>query len=670
MIVRALPWVAVLAFLGTVALAAGVTGLTYLPYWIFAAAPGLPVGWRLLGRQPPGWAAGAAIGYTMSALAIWVCVAVGETSLPILAVAWAAEWILLIVGSRVLPSWAAGVPTWTRRDTAGLSLVLLLVPALMLAPYRNLGKADQEGTRYYRAYFTADFVWHTALTHELRRFEMPPRNPYMASERLHYYWTYFLVPAAITARGPAAVRPVEPALKVNALCTAALLLSSFYLFAWTTRAGPLISALAVMLVAVAASAEGFVAIRDLLTRGAPLAALQDTNVDAISAWKYNGLRIDGVHRTMIYTPQHALSCALGLLALVPAALGGATVGWGGIIATGLLLGLATAVNPFLGAAFSIIYGLAIAADAARARASVLTLLRHGVAAIFPAAAVLWGTVNGMGEGAGEALTIGWVGFARNAPVVTLLLSLGPALVPALAGLLPDRRLPSTPVLVAGAGLLVGLFLLYFVVLSERSWVGFRAGQILLAMLTVPLARLFGRLSYGRRRWIAAALAVVILLIGAPTTIVDTYNASDIGNLRRGPGFPWTLTVTPAQQEAAAWVQAQTPPQAVVQMEPMVRGRGHWSFIPTFAGRRMAAGLPISLLPVPAYQAQSRRVQSIFQAADAAAAHQTARQLAIDYLWIDTFERQAYPAGVAMLESSPGYFQRAFTTGEVLVLRVR
>ena len=41
-----------------------------------------------------------------------------------------------------------------------------------------------------------------ALTSELRRFEMPPVNPYLASKPLHYYWTYFLVPAAITAPAP------------------------------------------------------------------------------------------------------------------------------------------------------------------------------------------------------------------------------------------------------------------------------------------------------------------------------------------------------------------------------------------------------------------------------------------------------------------------------------
>ena len=55
------------------------------------------------------------------------------------------------------------LPAWTRRTLRALLLVLLLVPALMGPPYRNLGRADETGNRYYRAYFTADFVWHSAL---------------------------------------------------------------------------------------------------------------------------------------------------------------------------------------------------------------------------------------------------------------------------------------------------------------------------------------------------------------------------------------------------------------------------------------------------------------------------------------------------------------------------
>jgi uncharacterized membrane protein len=246
-------------------------------------------------------------------------------------------------------------------------------------------------------------------------------------------------------------------------------------------------------------------------------------------------------------------------------------------------------------------------------------------------------------------------------------------VPALAGLIPGRRLPTPPVIVAACGLSVGLGLLYFVVLSDASWVGFRAGQILLALLTIPLARVLAISSRFPARAgcaLTGALVAVVLAIGAPTVVADTYNASDIANLRRGPGFPWTLTVTPGQQQALTWVKQHTPPMAVVQMDTLARGRGHWSFIPTFAGRRMAAGLPISLLPRPDYQRASQRVRTIFDSRDPDVAHDTALRMGIGYLWVDDVERRAYPEGTAILAGAPGYFTRLFNNGEVQVYQVR
>jgi uncharacterized membrane protein len=220
-----------------------------------------------------------------------------------------------------------------------------------------------------------------------------------------------------------------------------------------------------------------------------------------------------------------------------------------------------------------------------------------------------------------------------------------------------------------SGLLAGLTLLYFVVLSEASWVGFRAGQILIAILTIPLARVFGTLWALGRKGLSAALAAGIVLVGAPTVIADTRNAADIANLAQGPGFPWTLTVTPGQQEALAWVRRHTSARAVVQMDVLARGRAHWSFIPTFAGRRMAAAIPISLLPRPIYEQRAADVRSIFAMGDAGSAHAAARQLRIGYLWVDALDRQVYPDGTARLAAADGYFERVFDNGEVQVYRV-
>ena len=77
--------------------------------------------------------------------------------------------------------------------------MLLLVPVLMGPPYRNLGRADATGNRYYRAYFTADFVWHSALAYELGKFSLPPQQslPRAAADEL----LLDVLPAAVHGRG-------------------------------------------------------------------------------------------------------------------------------------------------------------------------------------------------------------------------------------------------------------------------------------------------------------------------------------------------------------------------------------------------------------------------------------------------------------------------------------
>jgi hypothetical protein len=654
----------------TVLVAAGGSALFYLVCWFAVALPGVPLGVRLFGRSVLGITAGAAGAYVLHALAFWAVIAVGAASPGAFLIAWLVVTALLLAAWRVVDGPVLpGTTAWTRRDSAGLLAVLILVPLLMGLPYRHVGATDADGRRYYRAYFTADFVWHTALTSELRRFEMPPHNPYLAKEDLHYYWTYFLVPAVITRLGPETLRDVEVALKVCAVGTAMLLLASMYALAATAVRRRTAAVAAVWLVTLAASAEGSAAIISLLLRGRPLEALRFINIDAVTAWWYNGLRIDGVQRTMLYTPQHGLSCALGLMALVIVSAEGVAASALAILSAGTLLALAATLNPFLGAAFCAIYGIAVLLDAAARRSPVRDVLRHMLAAAPPVMAVAWGVLNAMGEGAGSALTVGWIGDARHAPIVSLLLSLGPVLLPAVAGWLPDRRLPAQPVRTAAAGVLIGLFLLYGVTLTDKSWVGFRAGQILLAILMVPLARLFDR-AMALSRPAAIGLAACILTAGLATTVIDVYNASDITNRAMGPGFPWTVTLSPSQQAGLAWIRRATPPDAIVQAEPVVRGRAQWSLIPSFAQRRMAGGLPISLLATPEYAERSQLARSILTSGSAADAHRTARHLGIDYLWIDADDRRAYAPGIAVLAAAPGLFAPAFHQGDVTVYEVR
>jgi hypothetical protein len=62
------------------------------------------------------------------------------------------------------------------RDTRALAAIWVETLMLAVLPFARVGASDSSGNRYYRAYFTADFVWHAALTSELDKFSAPPRN--------------------------------------------------------------------------------------------------------------------------------------------------------------------------------------------------------------------------------------------------------------------------------------------------------------------------------------------------------------------------------------------------------------------------------------------------------------------------------------------------------------
>jgi hypothetical protein len=212
--------------------------------------------------------------------------------------------------------------------------------------------------------------------------------------------------------------------------------------------------------------------------------------------------------------------------------------------------------------------------------------------------------------------------------------------------------------------------MYYVRLNvDHEWVPFRAGQMLLAALAALAAVLFtaSRRPVFKRMVVPAGLLLV--LAGAPTTVIDAYNARDIDNLHPGPGFHWTLVLSRDQQGAFAWIREHTPRSVVVQMEPMVRQRDSWSLIPSFAQRDMAAGLPISLLKIPEYEARSETVKFIYSCEDPKEAARIANSMHISYLYVDVTDRKAYP-GVAKFDSSPQFFRPVFRSGEVGVYSVR
>ena len=657
-------------------LGSGPAGWLYLLFYCAALLPGLPLGFALFGRGHLGaWISGALIGYTLTALAIWASIAAHVPSAAAFVIAWAAvasaAWLLAPRGAISSNAALVKLPVWTPPATAALFMVLVLTLAVAAPPLANVGRTDAAGNRYYRAYFTADFVWHTALTAEIAKYSMPPRNPYLSPSPIHYYWTYYLLPAALSQSGPSPLRDVERCLKLNALMTGLLLMSAVFLAAWSAvgRAAPV--AVGTALALVASSAEGLYESYRLWSAGRPLSTLRDWNIDAVTAWPpFAGHRIDGLQRCLWYVPQHSMAYALGLVAISVAAAAGSTAPSAAIAIAGLALGGSVAFNPLVGGIFALAFGLAVVLHALRRPKPAAAIARHAIAVVPVLAAIAWCYAGQMVEGAGSALQFGLLGASRQAPLTTLMLSLGPILLIGLAGLWPSRAVRLGPLVPAILLATLALVLMYFVRLSvDTAWVAFRAGQMMLVALAALSARFIAVGWASRRRIFTASVVAVCLAAGLPTTMIDEFNAQDIANLAMGPGFPWTIVVTPDQQAAYRWIREHTPATTIVQMDPAARDRSTWSNIPSFAERRMAAGLPISLLRVPEYQERTDRVRAMYDAADPAEAARLARSLRIDYVYVDEVERKAH-RGAAQFDTGAQYFEAVFRRGAVGVYRVK
>jgi hypothetical protein len=168
----------------------------------------------------------------------------------------------------------------------------------------------------------------------------------------------------------------------------------------------------------------------------------------------------------------------------------------------------------------------------------------------------------------------------------------------------------------------------------------------------------------------ALTTAVAVLFGVPTVAVDVYNAQDVTNREQGPTFPWTLVISPDEREALEWIRRSTPPDAIVQVEPYIRGNQHWAYIPAFAERRSVAALPGSMIPMRPYrEAADNLYWGVFRARSADEAHNFAQFLGIDFLAVGRMERRAYASGIAQIAARPDLFAPVFRNPEMTIFRV-
>jgi hypothetical protein len=660
--------VAVLASVrGIVPLQAGLVLLAVLAWF---ALPGLVLARRLYGAQPGSAIAtvlvGPAWGYALSSLGLLALWAAGVRSAPWLLLAPVPGAIVVWPVARLAPN--VVLPYLSKRDLAPIAFVLLIVPAVVGRPYSQVGRNLEEG-RAYRAYFTADFVSNMAIVAEVSKGDIPPVNPYYRNDPLHYYWLMHLLPSA-EYRSAGATITIEDALLVTALWTALAFAAFLYFFVRHFVDTPWTAAAAILFVLFCSSFEGAHQIKWHWDRGRTLEGLTSMNIDAITRSSYQGMPVDGLHRMFLYQPQHEVGYLLGFSSLLLLMQSRDAARAGLLFLAGSFLGLAILFSSVAAGMLTVVSASYQAWRLLLARAW-RAVVPCAAAAAAPMAAAVGLSMLLRYVDRGEPVTFGVNRVATRNMWMALFLSFGPVAILAATGLIAAlwrRQLHRfVPVLLT---LVISLGFYFLVDIPDHLgvYVGWRAGHFLFIGMAALCA-------YGIQEWwksgstgrlAMTALLATLTVIAAPTVLFDLFNTQDVWNRNQGPGFRWTVLLSPAEVDALDWIKKFTPRQAHVQVEPTVRGRDTWAYVPAFAERRMSAGLPIGMIPLAKYEAASARIREIYASTSPEQVADLARAQCIDYLIVGGPERTAYPHFQPLLDASPHRFTPAFRNSEVAI----
>ena len=648
-------------------------GVVLVAVLIWFALPGIVFARRLYGSQPGSIAAallaGPAWGYVLSSLGLLALWAVGTRHIALLMLA------PVVGGLAVLPvrrlAGTLTLPRFTSGDAGACALVLLAVTLVVGLPYAHVGEELPEG-RAYRAYFTADFVWEVAVVAELSKGDMPPRNPYYLNDDLHYYWLMHLLPAA-QHRAFGGTPTADQILLVNAFWSALAFAAFWYFFVRHFVSSPWAAAIGCIFVLLGTSLEGIDRIWVHWSRGIPLEALRSTNIDAITDWNYQGMRADGLHRLLFYQPQHQTGYLLGLSAVL------AVYQARDISRPAVFL----LIGGFLGACmlFSTV-SLLLLAGMCAAYAGWRILGERRWRAVVPCAAaaaapmlaaLLLTYALGYVDAGGQLLTFGLNPKSTHRILWVTFLSFGPVVIGAIVGIVlavGARTITTfTPLWFVLA--LCGVFYFLVDLPDSPNSIGWHAAKVGLLGFT-PLVGFALQDAWRRGGWIRATIVPALAVLGiaaVPTVAIDVYNTQDVWNRAEGPGFRWTVLLSPGELEGLEWIKTGTFKSARVQVEPVERGRDSWAFIPAFAERRMASGLPLSMIPLAKYEKANEEIRRLYQSTSADDAYAAATRHCIDYLVIGPPERNKYPQLEALLDAHKSRFVPAFRNGTLTVYYV-
>ena len=555
-------------------------------------------------------------------------------------------------------------------DALALLLLLLLVPLVVGLPFAHVGEISAAG-QDYRAYFTADYVWRRAVVVELAKGDVLPINPYFKGDPLHYYWMPHVL-SAVQYRFANAWATLDELLLIRSVSIDAVLIAFLYGMVRTFGVRPWAAAGGVAFVVLASSFEGLWALYDFSRNNAPLAAVKNLNIDAVTRWYFQGIPIDGLQRLLFYQPHHVVGYGIGMIALIAIARRIRPVDATAFAIAGVCLGLSVAISSFAGlmltAGAAIYEGTSVLRSLDWRRAFV-----HAGAAAVPLAAAT-GMVLALRyvDNSGSVVEIAVNRMALHEFWWVTLLSFGPVMMLCAAAAPFLWKQPR------GLGIfaaLAGSCVIFYFFINVRDhqdvYVGWRVGHFLFMAATVVIGVLFERLhklppEFRSFAWIGV---VVVLMAGLPTTAIDVYNTQDITNFSQAPAGRWTLRLTPDDRQVFDWLRHNTDPSAIVQIDPAPRDPEHWAYLPAFGERRMAAGLPISMVPLAKYQQASAEIRTIYDE-EPLFAYEHAVRAGINYLIVGPPERASHEGVEQRFDSIPQLMPQVFRNTTISIYQVR
>jgi hypothetical protein len=621
------------------------------------------------GRRLASVTFGPLLGIALSSLALMVLWAAGARGAWTLLAAPAAVALLVVPARRLQRRLRFAVTL--DDDWVWLLGLLLVVPFVVARPFALVGTDVAEG-QVYRAYFTADHVWRRAVVSELAKGDFLPANPFYAGDVLHYYWLPHLR-NAVEYRIAGATLGLDALLLMQSVFVDAFFVAFLYGLARLFVGRPWAAAGGVASALLFTSFEGAYALWDYWRTGEPLAAVRHLNIDAVSRWFFGGMPVDGLHRVLLYQPHHALGYAIGFLGLMVVARRSRMVDPIVFAIAGALLGLSVLISSFGGLMFTVAAAVCEGASVVRQRDWRRGVWHASAAALPLAAASTVVTLLHYVDHGGQVITVGLNPVATHNLWISSVLSFGGALLLSGLGvwaLIRSRR--------RGLGAIAALaavcpFFFFFVDIRDHQnvYVGWRVGHLLFMASVVPIALAF-EYAADTSRWtrvmLVGALGAVILL-AAPTVAIDLYNTQDIANRRMAAGFRWTLVLSHDELEAFRWIKAHTAPTAIFQVNPKARDTETWAYLPAFAERRMAVGLPISMVPMRKYEDGARLVHDMFELDDPASIHQLATRLKIAYILSGPPERALSPRFQRRLDARPDLYPLLFRNRSISIYGV-